>query len=62
MPDRPAGTRLLWVVYPRSRTIYVYTAANRVTILQPDAILDGDDVLPGFSVKVNDIFSILDEA
>jgi Uma2 family endonuclease len=56
-----AGTRLVWIVYPRSRTIYVYTASDKVTILQAGAVLDGGDLLPGFSASVSDIFSVLDE-
>lgn len=56
-----AGTRLVWIVYPRSRTIYVYTAPKRVSILAQDDPLDGGEVLPGFSVKAQEIFSILDE-
>jgi Uma2 family endonuclease len=56
-----AGTHLIWVVYPRSRTIYVYTAADKVTILKGDADLDGGDVLPGFALKVSSIFAILDD-
>ena len=56
-----AGTRLVWIVYPRSRTIYVYTAANKVTIVQQDETLDGGEVLPGFKAALRDIFSVLDE-
>jgi len=54
-----AGTRLVWIVYPRSRTLYVYTAPTQVTILQHDDILGGGEVLPDFSVPVNDIFNVL---
>ncbi len=56
-----AETRLVWIVYPRSRTIYVYTAANIVTILQAESVLEGGDVLPGLAVKVGDLFAVLDE-
>jgi len=55
-----AGSRLVWVVYPRSRTVYVYRAANRVDSLHEPDSLEGADVLPGFSVKVAEIFSVLD--
>jgi len=55
-----AGVRLAWFAFPRSRTIYVYTAPDKVQILKGDAILDGGDVLAGFSVKVSEIFSVLD--
>src|SRR5436305_1705802 len=56
-----AGARLVWVAYPRSRVIYVYTSPNEVKILQADDTLTGGDVLPGFSVQVADIFAVLDE-
>jgi Uma2 family endonuclease len=56
-----AGTRLVWIVYPRSRTIYVYTAPNKVTILQQDGVLDGGDVLVDFHAQVSHIFSVLDD-
>lgn len=55
------GTRLVWVVYPRSRTIHVYTSAVQVKILTVDDVLDGGDVLPGFSVPVREIFQRLGE-
>jgi Uma2 family endonuclease len=48
-----SGTRLMWVGYPRSRTVYVYTAANKVAILDHDGVLDGGDALPGFSAAVS---------
>jgi Uma2 family endonuclease len=56
-----AGTRLLWVVYPASRTIHVYTATDQITVLNTEKTLEGGDVLPGFNVKVTDLFSVLDE-
>ena len=56
-----AGARLVWVAYPRARAIYVYTAPTEVKILEADDTLTGGDVLPGFSVKVADIFAVLDE-
>jgi Uma2 family endonuclease len=55
-----AGTRLVWVVFPKSRAIYVYHAPNEITVLSGDEMLDGGDVLPGFSVKVRDLFAVLD--
>ncbi|MEP7286950.1 MAG: Uma2 family endonuclease [Chloroflexota bacterium] len=56
-----AGVRLLWIVYPKSRTIYVYQGALEVTILgSQEAILTGGHVLPGFSVKLGEIFTVLD--
>ena len=48
-------------MYPRSRTVHVYYADNQVTIYKQEDMIDGKDVLPGFSVKVGDIFGVLDE-
>jgi Uma2 family endonuclease len=56
-----AGTRLIWIVYPKSRTIYVYTAPDKITVLQGDTVIDGGDVLPGFSVRLADIFGRMDD-
>ncbi len=53
-----AGTRLVWVAYPRSRTINVHTATGS-RILEAEGVLDGGDVLPGFSIPVRDVFKKL---
>jgi Uma2 family endonuclease len=55
-----AGVRLIWVLYPNTRTVYVYTSARQVRILGIEDTLDGGDVLPDFSIAVRDIFSVLD--
>lgn len=49
------GVRLIWVVYPSSKTVVVHTKAG-VQRLTADEVLDGGDVLPGFSLKVSEIF------
>jgi len=49
------GTALVWVAYPKTRTIEAHTSSGSVT-LGIDDMLDGGDVLPGFSVKVSEIF------
>ncbi len=55
-----AGTRQVWVFYPKSKTVYVYTAPDKVVILRGDAIIEGGDVLPGFALKVSDVYGILE--
>lgn len=57
-----AGTRLVWVVYPKSRAIYVYRSESEVTILKADQTLEGGEVLPGFSIHIADIFAVLDNS
>jgi Uma2 family endonuclease len=54
-----AGVKLVWIIYPKSRTIHVYTAADEVKILKANQLLDGRDVLPGFQITVNDVFKRL---
>jgi Uma2 family endonuclease len=51
-----AGTRMIWVVYPKTRTVTVYRSLKDVKVLRADEILSGEDVLPGFERKVSDIF------
>ena len=50
-----AGTRLVWLVYPESRTVVVHTASGATTLYENDT-LSGGDVLPGFELRVGDIF------
>lgn len=50
-----AGARLVWLVYPESRTVVVYTSDGATTLHETDT-LSGGDVLPGFQLPVSDIF------
>lgn len=50
-----AGTRLIWLIYPESRTVESHTAGGATTFRQDDT-LSGGDVLPGFELRVGDIF------
>jgi Uma2 family endonuclease len=50
------GVRLLWVVYPETRTVLVRRPGGADTTLTEDDMLEGEDVLPGFSVPVRDLF------
>ena len=50
------GVRLVWLVYPYTRTVDVYQGGRTVTTLTEDDSLDGLDVLPGFACAVSEIF------
>lgn len=50
-----AGTRLVWLVYPESRTVVVQTGDSAITLHESDT-LSGGDALPGFEIRVSDIF------
>ncbi len=55
-----AGVRLLWYIDPVSGTTAVY-ADDRLTYVDPDDALDGGEVLPGFSLRLRDVFDELAE-
>jgi Uma2 family endonuclease len=52
-----AGTRLVWVVNPTTRTIFVYHSARDVRALGEEDELDGEEVIPGFRCPVRQIFA-----
>ncbi len=56
-----AGTRQVWIVYPRARSVYVYMAEDQVTIYSAKGVISGGDLLPNFSLPVAQIFAVLDE-
>jgi len=49
------GTRIVWVINPRSRRAMVYKPNARLQVIEDGDMLDGDDVLPGFAVKLGDV-------
>lgn len=49
------GTKLVWVAYPKSKTVMTHTKTE-VRTLSIDDTLDGGDVLTGFMLPVKDIF------
>jgi Uma2 family endonuclease len=60
MADRVAmwlshGVRLVWAVYPGSRTVAAHPSAGPTLIYTENDELDGGDVLPEFRCSVRDI-------
>jgi Uma2 family endonuclease len=51
------GTRLVWIVDPKKRTVQVHTAPDESTTLAEDQTLDGGDVLPGFELSLRTLFA-----
>lgn len=51
-----AGTRVVWVLNPRQRTVKVFRSGNTVQMLQNTDTLDGEEVVPGFQISVAEIF------
>jgi Uma2 family endonuclease len=51
-----AGTDLVWVVDPDSRTVMVYRSRSEIRLLRAGEEIDGADVLPGFRCRVAELF------
>lgn len=50
------GSRLIWVIYPRTRTVQVHAPGQPIAVLTAGETLDGQDVLPGFRVPIATLF------
>jgi Uma2 family endonuclease len=55
-----AGVRLIWEVEPKSRSISIFTPDGAVRVLENSDVLDGSDVLPGFTLKLSELFAEID--
>lgn len=53
-----AGTRAVWVVDPRARTVTIHLAGGQVQTLAANDTLAGAPVLPGFQCSVAELFRI----
>lgn len=55
-----AGVQLVWEVDPETRTVAVYLSPTQSTTLGLTDSLDGDTVLPGFTLPLRELFAELD--
>lgn len=51
-----AGSQLVWVIDPYEQNVFVFKSGQHVTMLPPDANLEGENILPGFKLKVSELF------
>ena len=51
-----AGTRCVWVVEPKMKTVTVYKSATDIKTLTREDTLTGEDVVPGFACPVELLF------
>ena len=51
-----AGVPLIWLVDPETQSVTIIAAGKSIEILKASDTLDGGAVLPGFAVKVAEIF------
>jgi Uma2 family endonuclease len=50
------GVRLVWIIDPKSRSVHAYRALTDVREFTENDDLPGDEVLPGFSIKIRELF------
>ena len=55
-----SGCRLVWLISPLDQRVLVYRHDQRSQILQVGDLLDGEEVVPGFSMPVADLFADFD--
>lgn len=53
-----AETRIVWVVSPKLHTVTVYRSLTDIVTLTEKDSLDGGDVVPGFQIKIAEIFAL----
>ncbi len=59
-----AGTRLVWVFYPQDQFMEIIRAAengNLVQTVELDGVLSGEDLLPGFTLSLTELFTQIDD-
>jgi len=58
-----AGVRVIWFIYPKSRTAEVFEANSLepVAILNSSGRLDGGPIVPGFSIAISSLFAPIDQ-
>ncbi|OGO41829.1 MAG: hypothetical protein A2Z04_02440 [Chloroflexi bacterium RBG_16_57_9] len=50
------GTQQVWVIHPATQSVTVYDADGTTQRLRKDDLLDGGEVVPGFSARVGELF------
>lgn len=51
-----AGSRLVWIISPQTKTATVYRPDNTGNFLRANDTLDGEDVLPKLKISLSEIF------
>ncbi|WP_339912135.1 Uma2 family endonuclease [Symmachiella dynata] len=55
-----AGTQLVWYLDPKARQMRVYTSVDDVETIDESGTVSGGDVLPGFSMSLQELFERAD--
>lgn len=55
-----AGVKRVWEIDPESRSANVFTGPDALTPVPADGTLDGETILPGFTLSLRDLFARAD--
>lgn len=56
------GARLVWLATPSAREVMIFRRGQRPRTVGAGDVLEGEDVLPGFSVEVDQLFPVPSES
>jgi Uma2 family endonuclease len=51
-----AGSKSVWVIYPKSREVHVFRPTGVTVLRNADAVLEEKEILPGFSLPLSALF------
>jgi len=52
------GVRMIWIVEPATKTVTAYRSHQDIKVFTQDQEIEGGDVIPGFRIRVAEIFAI----
>jgi Uma2 family endonuclease len=52
-----AGVPLVWLIYPEKRQATIFRQQEHLVTIGEDAVLDGADILPGFTLPLAVLFA-----
>ena len=52
-----AGVRMVWMIYPKRRTVTIHRPDVEVITLTENDMLDGQDIVPGFQYSIAKLFA-----
>jgi Uma2 family endonuclease len=53
------GTKIVWLIYPHERLVEVFRPNVDSEILNETHTLNGEDVLPGFTLAISELFRLI---
>ncbi len=52
-----SGAKLVWIINPEDQTVHIYHSKHPYKLLLPEDYIDGEDLIPGFSMKIAELFT-----